>query len=254
MALIYEPSGKAREYSALALNVYSECDHACSYCYVPSILRRKMTTPQSRLGRNGGFRKLEREAEAIDKNKRILLSFMCDPYCHADVELADTREALSILRRHGCTVSILSKGGRRVLRDLDLFDMPGLMVGATLVFANESQRAEIESNAAPTRERIDVLQDLHDRGITTWASFEPVYDPEQSLQLMNDCLDAVDVYKVGKLNHHKSIEAEIDWASFGTRAVELLRTHGKQFYIKNDLAKHLPDGCLRPEERDPDRW
>ena len=33
MSLIYEPKGKAREYSPLALNVYSGgCDHACRYC------------------------------------------------------------------------------------------------------------------------------------------------------------------------------------------------------------------------------
>lgn len=34
---IYEPSGKAREYSPLALNLYKGCDHGCNYCYVPDM-------------------------------------------------------------------------------------------------------------------------------------------------------------------------------------------------------------------------
>lgn len=254
MALIYEPSGKAREYSALALNVYTECDHGCTYCYVPSILRRKMRTPQSRLGRGNAFRQLDNEAAKIDKDKRILLSFMCDPYCHADLELQDTRKALTILRTHGCKVSILSKGGHRVLRDLDLFDMPGLMVGATLVFDEQLQAATIEPNAAPTAERIGTLRQLHEAGINTWASFEPVYDPVQSLALMEKCLDIVDVYKVGKLNHHKAIERDIDWRQFALDVAQLLRSNGKQFYIKDDLAKFVPADALRPEERNPDRW
>ena len=32
MGMIYEPRGRAREYSPLALNVYNKCDHFCRYC------------------------------------------------------------------------------------------------------------------------------------------------------------------------------------------------------------------------------
>ena len=40
MQTIYEPKGKAREYSPLALNLYDGCDHGCKYCYVPKIKQR----------------------------------------------------------------------------------------------------------------------------------------------------------------------------------------------------------------------
>ena len=30
---IYEPSGRAREYGELAVNIYTGCNHGCSYCY-----------------------------------------------------------------------------------------------------------------------------------------------------------------------------------------------------------------------------
>ena len=37
MSIIYQPKGKAREYSPLAANLYLGCNHGCKYCYAPSI-------------------------------------------------------------------------------------------------------------------------------------------------------------------------------------------------------------------------
>jgi len=31
--LIYKPKGRAREYAKLALNLYSQCGHGCTYCW-----------------------------------------------------------------------------------------------------------------------------------------------------------------------------------------------------------------------------
>jgi hypothetical protein len=33
LKIIYEPKGPAREYAALALNLYNGCTHGCIYCY-----------------------------------------------------------------------------------------------------------------------------------------------------------------------------------------------------------------------------
>mgnify|MGYP001557876463 FL=1 len=46
MSLIYEPAGRAREYAALACNVYRGCDHACVYCLTGDtlILKANMST------------------------------------------------------------------------------------------------------------------------------------------------------------------------------------------------------------------
>jgi len=40
MPIIYEPSGKALEYSPLAANLYAGCGHRCVYCYAPLALKR----------------------------------------------------------------------------------------------------------------------------------------------------------------------------------------------------------------------
>ena len=39
-SVIYEPRGKAREYSPLAVNLYFGCGHRCEYCYAPSFLHK----------------------------------------------------------------------------------------------------------------------------------------------------------------------------------------------------------------------
>lgn len=40
MSTIYEPQGRAREYSPLALNFFRDCTHGCIYCYVPPMFKR----------------------------------------------------------------------------------------------------------------------------------------------------------------------------------------------------------------------
>jgi hypothetical protein len=75
-------------------------------------------------------------------------------------------------------------------------------------------------------------------GIPTWVSLEPVIDPEQSLHLIELTHTYVDVYKVGKWNHDPRAAA-IDWTAFVTRSVALLKSLGKKYYIKKDLAEYL---------------
>jgi len=71
------------------------------------------------------------------------------------------------------------------------------------------------------------------------VSLEPVLDPKASLQIIENTWEWVDLYKIGKLNHDKEREAQIDWRRFGARAIELCAKYGKRYYIKEDLAKHL---------------
>lgn len=244
MKIIYEPAGRAREYAELACNLYSGCDHGCTYCYAPIALKKprelfvKSTTRPLNI-----IRELSRDADEMRKNqdkRSVLLCFTCDAYQALNDQYKLTRQAIQIFIENGVKFTILTKGGNRSLQDLDLIrTAPDLATyAATLVFTNEEQRIKYEPNAAPTHERIGCLKTMHDAGITTWVSLEPVFDPKQSLDLIRQTYDFVDLYKVGKVNYMPEGKT-IDWKQFGTDIITLLESLGKQYYIKNDLKAYL---------------
>jgi DNA repair photolyase len=249
MPLIYQPKGKAREYSPLALNIYSGgCDHGCRYCYCTGIFRGAWSqTPKAR-----DLRGLDREAAKC--REQILLSFVGDPYCQADVAHQATRRALQVLREAQCSVAVLTKGGVRCLRDLDLFiGWPAgrVKVGATLTSWGTCLQQQWEPGAASPCDRIDALRQLHDAGVKTWASIEPVIDPVESLAVIDASLPYVDAYKVGRWNHDARANA-IDWEAFARQACDMIRAAGKRLYVKHDLQPHLLPGYLTAEEMDQD--
>lgn len=249
MPLIYEPRGKAREYSPLALNIYSGgCDHACKYCYCPAIMRGAWST----VSRPRILTRLAKEAAKADQ--QILLSFMGDPYCAPEKWFRHTRAALLILKAAGCSVAILTKGGSRCVADLDIYrawPQGRIKVGATLTFLNPEKSAHWEPGAASPADRISALEKLHTAGVRTWASIEPVIEPDESLAIIDASLPYVDAYKVGRWNHSAQAN-QIDWTWFARSAVEKIRAARKALYVKRDLQPYLPPGYLTPEECDQD--
>jgi len=237
---IYEPAGRAREYSPLALNYFKGCDHDCKYCYVPNMLGRFnsqydhkiVTAPKD-------FSQLETSSRKMQGcDKQILLSFTGDPYCNA--ENGETRKVLEILNFYGHKVAILTKNPEKALKDIDIMKMFGnrLKIGSTLTFDNDIDSKEWEHGAALPKSRIDGLRKFAENGIKTWASFEPVIIPEQSLNLLLAVSEFIDHVKIGKINNYKGIDKKIDWSKFIFDSVRICRDNNIQFYIKNDLAIH----------------
>ena len=240
MTIIYEPRGKAREYSALAANIYRGCGHACVYCFAPSatfIDREKFSSPDYIRPRAGILEALEHDARKMAGDPRgILLSFTSDPYQPVEKDLRITRQALEILTAHGLTVTVLTKAGPwGILRDMDLLKMnPSNAWSATLTFDDPAVSLEWEPGAALPAERIEALHIAHAAGIKTWVSFEPVIDPEAVYRLLDLTHGFVDFYKVGKLNYHPRAK-EIDWVDFMERIEAQLKRLGKAYYLKKDL-------------------
>jgi DNA repair photolyase len=184
------------------------------------------------------YRILDQELEQ-HKGETIFLCFTCDPYQPLDSSLGLTREIIERLQSRGVSVTILTKGGTRSARDLDLLARDGKSrYGATLTFLNRENSLDWEPLAALPAQRIQALKEAHSRGITTWVSLEPVIDPEQSLELIRQTKDFVDEYKIGKWNHDERARA-IDWKGYGEKAVAICRSYGKSFYVKKDLAAFL---------------
>jgi DNA repair photolyase len=252
---IYTPKGKAREYSPLALNLYTGCDHGCVYCYAPDVARQERDKYTKIKPKKDILNVLEKQLETITFKDQVLMSFMSDPYNSLNDDLNLTAKALRLLRSHEVPVAILSKAGFKMIRDQEVILSFGsnIKVGATLTFDNTIDSKNYEPYAANWNERLATLKAFKNMGIKTFASFEPVFFPEQALHLMEVALEhnAIDLYKVGKLNHLPNIEATINWTEFLEGVIERLRGRAS-FYIKNSLREAAPSVKLYPEEINSD--
>ena len=250
--IIYEPRGRAREYAPLACNIYRGCDHGCTYCYAPSATFRQRQDFVASTVRADFLGKLEKEATRHQHHGltgKVLLCFTCDPYQHLDTETQMTRHTIKILHSHGFNVQVLTKGGSRALRDLDLLG-PDDAFATSMTLLDEQASLEWEPEAALPQNRIDTLRIFHKAGIPTWVSLEPVIDPEAALEIIHQTHEFVDLYKVGKLNHHPHAKT-IDWQHFAIAAVQLLSSLDKPYYVKADLRAFLPEALITPENSTP---
>ena len=239
-SVIYETKGRAREFSELALNHYQGCGHGCVYCYGPDVTHSDPEEFKHHPRQRVTADEVEESAWAYQKageTRPVLLSFVTDPYQPLDVELKFTREVIEILHRHNLRVTILTKGGKRSLRDFDLLE-PGDAYATTLTLLDADESRIWEPLAAPPDERIETLRIARAMGIPTWVSLEPVIYPADTFELIERTHTFVSHYKVGKMNYHPR-NLEIDWQSFAREVIDILERFQCTYYIKKDLAWYL---------------
>lgn len=247
MGLIYEPKGKAREYSPLALNVYTQgCEHGCSYCY------NRTLGPWGWVPKVRDLHGLAKEAARAER--QVFLSFIGDPYGPIEETTRNTRRALEVLAAAGCTVAILTKGGMRALQDLELFKgWPGgrIKVGATLTFDDPEPSRTHEPGAACPQERYAMLATLHANGVRTFASIEPILRPLQSWDCIRATLDGCDHYLIGALNHDSRWPVSREaMQEFLQAAVREITAAGRKVYVKRETQRFLEPDFLTAEQCD----
>lgn len=242
MAVIYEPKGRALEYSELACNLYMGCTHGCRYCFAPSCMRK---TPEQwhseATPRKGVMEAFEREAKKLaekGETRPILFSFLSDPYQPLERTMKLTHQALEIVSKYRLKSKILTKGhADMVEEDLPLMKQAGTELGITLSFCDDTSRQEWEPAAATVHERIELLKKAHGMGVRTWVSMEPVIVPEEALELLRMLSPFVDHWKIGKLNHFPQVEKCVDWIAFRESAKEILDRLGVDYYFKKSLTE-----------------
>lgn len=238
MNAIYKPKGRAGEYAELACNLYTGCQHGCSYCYAPLVLHKERGEFHAacilRPGIMGALRKDALSMFIAGDKTPVLLCFTCDPYGVEDT--TPTRQALEILHLNKIPFNVLTKNWKAA-RDFDLYK-DGDKFGMTLTFKSMEKSLQWEPNASSPQSRLNILQGAKHADISTWASIEPVIEPAESLTIMAEAMDYVDHFKIGKLNHHP-IAKEIDWKRFANEAVELCERNNKPYTLKDDLKKYL---------------
>jgi DNA repair photolyase len=186
-----------------------------------------------------------RKYKAAGVREQVMLSFTTDPYNPGDTDRRLTRQTIQVLKQHGLGFCTLTKGGKRALRDLDLFRPDRDAFASTLTALDPAVSLEWESGAALPQDRIDTLEQFHKAGVYTWVSLEPVYDTEATLAIIEATHRFVNLYKVGRINYHR-LTKEIDWKEFACRVIELLNRFGARHYVKRDLQPFLPTGYENP--------
>lgn len=239
MRVIYEPKGAAAEYGELAVNLYNGCGHGCIYCYAPRVLHMKpgefYNHPVPRKDVIKKFRKDCEELAAAGETRPIFLCFTCDPYQPLEDEYHLTKQAIEILNEFGLKYRILTKAeGHRVIGDFLIMDPELCELGVTLVFSSEEDSRKYEPCAGTTAERCALLATAKVAGFKTWVSLEPVWNPNDTLELIRRIHNRVDVFKIGKLNHHRHAK-EIDWPKFRNDVTELCEELGVNYVLKKDL-------------------
>jgi DNA repair photolyase len=255
---IYEPGGRARDDSENAFNIYTACSHRCKYCYAPAIFMKKREDwfTDNATPRKDFLKELLTDIpKHAGQKAQVLFCFTNDPYGGCDPKFRATRKALEQFLKYEIPVAILSKGGYRVCEDIDVFKKFGehIKIGQTLTFDNTSDSLEWESGAAIPEERIDTARKIHEAGIKTFASIEPVVFPVQSMKMIELSIPYIAEYRVGKLNRYKGMDKSVDWKKFLHEAVDYLRENKKQIFIKKDLADFDSD-YLTEDEKNPDKW
>lgn len=192
---------KSKVYS-YAINPYTGCQHACSYCYA-----RFMKRVSGHKEPWGEFVDVKINAAnllrlEINKKKRgkVWISGVCDPYQPLEVKYKLTRQCLEILAQNNWPVIIQTRSPL-VLRDIDILkETLDFEVGFSVTTADEGIRKLFEPNAPPINDRIKALDELHKAGIRTYAMIAPMLPGAEGLgELLKG---KVDYLLIDRMNYH----------------------------------------------------
>lgn len=207
---IYLPAGKAKEYSGWAANFFNGCIHNCGYCFnnhslMAAILggttvRLKKTLVDEATAYEIFCKELLKFRDAIIADGALHFNFVSDPCLPQTIEL--NFKCIDFAISKGVPCQVLTKRAdwlnhptvQNALRHPEL-----LRVGFSLTGCDDQ-----EPGASPNYERIEAMKTLHSAGIPTWASIEPILDPQKSLEMVANTVDCCDHFKIGILSGKKS--------------------------------------------------
>lgn len=207
---IYNPSGKAGEYSYWACNFFVGCSNGCEYCFLKKGIGKatlggdKPTLKKCFKDETDALKIFEGELleNMYDLRKHgLFFSFTTDPMLPETIDL--TFNAAGIAVRYGVQVKILTKCADWVDEFIEYLDKSNsdnaekewrkdYAFGFTLTGHNK-----LEPNASTNQERIEAMRKLHGAGFRTWASIEPIITFDQSRKMILSSCDCCDLYKIG---------------------------------------------------------
>lgn len=248
---IYNPKGKAGEYSEWACNFYTGCSNNCAYCYCKRGVMSHVWTDKAQLKKcftspEHAVRVFVKEMFAnIDelREKGIFFTFTSDPM------LAETKDlnlvAIQTAIAEGVPVQILTKRAdlddlRRYVESLPISKRGMMAVGFTLTWHDG-----LEPGASPNEQRVEAMRVFKELGCHTFASIEPIID----LQAANLCIlktrDFCDLYKIGLMSGGKKPE-RYDLVEFVDKWNRIFDKTGNLVYWKESITSYLGDTVTYP--------
>jgi DNA repair photolyase len=182
-----------------ALNPYVGCEHGCRYCYGRFMMRfTKHREPWGRFVdvKVNAPRALMKQVKR-SRVGRVFISSVCDGWQPLEEKYGITRACVEILLANGFPITILTKSGL-ASRDLDLIEgRPEVELGVTLTTLDEGWRRLFEPRGSSGEERISLLKQAKEKGITTYAFLGPImpylFDTKENLRVLIAALRDVGV-------------------------------------------------------------
>lgn len=248
MKVIYKPKGRAGEYAKYACNFYTGCSNDCEYCYCKRGVMSLVwdTKPHLRkcfINENHALSCFSHDIMHHGKELRegggVSFSFTTDPCLPETTKLTMFAIASATAYGEGVPCTVLTKCVNSLFEEaLKLLCYNGLgskiAVGFTL-----TGHDELEPNASPNSERIAAMKRIHDMGIKTFASIEPIIDFPHAREMMRQTFGFCDLYKVGlRSGVKKSYYNDKEIIDFYLWMEGLVGGH--KVYVKESLMERIP--------------
>jgi DNA repair photolyase len=158
-----------------SLNPYFGCEHGCIYCYVPSVFHN------DKIAKNWG-RFVKAKINIVDALSNQLkkipkgivgISTVTDPYQPIEARLQLTRKCIEVLLTYDFPISIQTKSPL-VFRDSDIIKPRRVDLGVTITTLDKELCRTLEPRAPLPDSLIQVLEDLSNKGVSTWIFFGPI--------------------------------------------------------------------------------
>ena len=178
------------------MNIYRGCSHGCIYCDSRSKCYQFTHPFEDIEVKQNAPELLEKALRSKRKKCMIGTGAMSDPYMHCEEKLGLTRKCLEIIRDYEFGLAIQTKSDR-IMRDIDLLDeinqKAKCVVQMTLTTYDDDLCRILEPNVCNTKRRIEVLEEMHKRGIPTIVWLTPILpfinDTEENItSILNECV------------------------------------------------------------------
>lgn len=243
---IYNPSGKAGEYSYWACNFYTGCSNGCTYCYcrkgvLGSVWSNKPALKKCFKNEDDALFIFEKELKVNIGELRkhgLFFSFTTDSLLPETIGL--TIKAIKLCVFYDVNVKVLTKRADFAERFFTPLTSENPILEQITHIAYTKNVAfgftltghdDLEPNASPNADRIRAMKILHDSGYKTFASIEPVIDFDSSMKMIQQTIGFCDLYKVGLESGKKYYNPVL------LNFVNVLAVLDAKFYLKESITK-----------------